>query len=174
MDIADILKNEQGKTFFCDIKATVKKPKSKLLTGDEWTQECVLSDLSGDIQAEILLCGLSLERGNKIRVISGQIQNGASGLKLFVIGYVPETTSEPEPYQPKEQQEVHYTPAEIEQNRKPDWDKIAKGKTRCNIICAMIANGQTNVHGDRYGKLELTDCTKQNIEHLIQYIFTGK
>ncbi|MFA5381940.1 MAG: hypothetical protein WC356_02155 [Candidatus Micrarchaeia archaeon] len=167
-DIAGLLENDTGKTFMCDVKATVKKPKSKLQTGGEWTQECVLSDLSGDIQAEVLLQGLSLERGNHIRIISGQIQNGASGVKLFVIGYVPETITEPEPYQPKEQ---HYSQEEIEQNGKPDWDKIAKGKTRCNIICAMIASGK---YDELVENIEIPDNFKPKINQLINYIFEGK
>jgi hypothetical protein len=157
MNIAELLKNEQGKTFTCDVEAIVKKPKSKLMNGDEWTQECVLSDLSGDISSEVLLCGNSLERGNKIRIISGQMQNGESGVKLFVIGYVPETATEPEPYQPKEQ---HYTPAEIEQNKTVDWQAISTGKVRHGVVCAYIQAG--------------IEPIKDNVIKWVNFIMSGK
>ena len=161
MDIAEILKNEQGRTFFCDVRAVVKKPKSKLKTGEEWTQECVLSDLSGDIQAEVLLAGTSLGRGEEIRIVSAQIQHGADCDKLFVIGYVQETATEPEPKQ-------HYSPAEIAENKGVDWDKIARGKTKCNLVCAAIAGNQIDLFCC-YDGLDLK--TRQCIEVLINYIF---
>jgi hypothetical protein len=174
MTIKDILLLKNGQRYsYLDLHVIVKKPKSKLETNGEWTQEVVLSDSTGEIQAEVLVQTYdgfvsSLGRGQKIEVSGAELQNGVDGLRLYVFNYFVQTAAEPEPYQPKEQ---HYTSAEIEQNKTVDWDKIAKGKTRCNIICAMISNGQIDV---RNGNSNLNNTAKNNIENFIEYIFTGK
>jgi hypothetical protein len=173
MTIKDVLLLESDKRWIrLNLHVIVKKPKSKLETNGEWTQEVVLSDSTGEIQAEVLVQTYdgfvsSLARGQKIEVSEAELQNSVDGLRLYVFNYFVQTATEPEPYQPKEQ---HYTPAEIEQNKTVDWDKIARGKTRCNLVCAMIAAGRTLRNGNDL----LSDEDKRGIEIFIEYIFTGK
>ena len=48
-----------------------------------------------------------------------------------------------------------------QQANKPDWDEIARGKVRCNLVCAGIQSGQLSVTCP-------TDCNSW-----LDYIFTG-
>ncbi len=48
-----------------------------------------------------------------------------------------------------------------QQPNQPDWDEIARGKVRCNLVCAGIQSGQLNVTCP-------TDCNAW-----LDYIFTG-
>lgn len=171
MDIAELLKNEQGKNFWCDVAVIVKKPKRP--NKETQTQDCVLSDDSGDVEATLDISSMSVvESKNLIRIIRAEVQHGANaaGTKLYVHAFIQEKATEPEPYAPP----VHYSPAEIEQNGKSDWDKIAKGKTRCNIVCAMITNGQIDVKNPAGIDADLGYDARKNIDKLVEYIFTGK
>jgi hypothetical protein len=46
----------------------------------------------------------------------------------------------------------------------PDWDEINRGKTRCQVICAII----------RAGKLDTWPSYKEDINNIVDFIFTGK
>lgn len=67
----------------------------------------------------------------------------------------------PPPQAPSPQQQQAFN-REIEQPDKPDWDEIAKGKVRCNLVCAAIQGGQMKCENP-------TDA-----EAYMDYIFTGK
>ena len=50
---------------------------------------------------------------------------------------------------------------QAQQPNKPNWDEIARGKVRCNLVCAGIQSGQLSVTCP-------TDCNAW-----MDYIFTG-
>ncbi len=167
MTISEIQKLDTGARVH-GLKVVIKKTKKRSQFGDEITQEFVLGDSTGEILAEILLaklvhrscvhrsCGVeTLIRNEPLTIIAGEIQQGAEGTRLYVSAYERYGQSEPD--------EPHYTSAEIEQNTKPDWNKIARGKTKCNIVCAMLSAG---LSADR-----ILDSHKSEIEKLINYIF---
>ena len=54
---------------------------------------------------------------------------------------------------------------------KPDWDKIAEGKTRCAVVCAMIQAGELKERKDILG---LSDNEKEHINSIVKFIFTGE
>jgi hypothetical protein len=150
------------------IIATVKKPKSPLRTGGEMTQECILSDGTGDIEAEVLINGLKLDRGNEITIVAAELQSGAGGKKLYVSEYEQKRISEPEPYQPKEQ---HYSPAEVEQNTGTNWDEIARRGIRKDLVCALISSRTLPA---REPGLQFIYDHWTDILALTEQIFTGK
>lgn len=154
--IAEIQKLETGAKV-SDLTVVIKKTKKRSQLGDETTQEFVLSDTTGEILAEILLAETdfgteTLIRNETLNIRKGEIQQSVEGTRLYVSIYERHVQSEPEP---------HYTSAEIEQYK--SVDKIARGKTKCLLVCAYISAG---ISADR-----ILDSYKKDIERLIGYIF---
>ena len=67
----------------------------------------------------------------------------------------------PPPQAPSPQQQQAFN-QQIEQPAQPDWDEIARGKVRCNLVCAAIDSGQL-------------DASNLNVvDSYMDYIFTGR
>lgn len=49
----------------------------------------------------------------------------------------------PKPEWAPEAVRQQYAPTTVVKEDKPDWDKIAEGKVRHGVICAMLENGRT-------------------------------
>ncbi len=64
----------------------------------------------------------------------------------------------PPPQAPSPQQQQAFN-REMEQSKQPDWDEIARGKVRCNLVCAAIQTGQ--------------EPNLDYLDSLMDYIFTG-
>ena len=47
----------------------------------------------------------------------------------------------PPPQAPSPQQQQAFN-REMEQPKQPDWDEIARGKVRCNLVCAVLQSGE--------------------------------
>ena len=157
--IGEIQKLETGARIK-NLTATVKRPKHKIrvVGGTEFTQEVVLSDMTGDIQAEVLLRTPNygyiheLGRAETIKVHEAEVQNGADGVKLFVRIYSQDTQPEPD--------EPHYTSSEIEGNTSPNWQAISTGKVRHGVVCAYIQAGK--------------EPDKEIVKKWTEFIMTGK
>lgn len=157
-----------------EVKTICSSKAHKRHTTDEGEiiQPVILTDNTGDIMAHIL-CPNNETIGRQWKLFfNGYARKTADGSDLDIISWSTETATEPEPYVAVPDQ--HYTPAEIEQNGKPDWDRIAKGKTRCNIVCAYIAAGVIGDEGLLGRGVEYNRKLKESIENLIEYIFNGK
>jgi hypothetical protein len=57
-------------------------------------------------------------------------------------------------------QQAHQAKAE------PDWDEIARGKVRCNLICALLQNSAVDAN--------MIEPTQKLAEQYMNYIFTGQ
>jgi hypothetical protein len=144
MNISHIQKLETGAKVH-NLEVVIKKTKKRSQLGDETTQEFVLADNTGEILAEILLVHRSygvetLIRNEPLTIIAGEIQQGADGTRLYVSEYERHTQSEPD--------EPHYTSAELEQDTRSDWDKTARGRTKCVVVCAAITSNQISLFDD--------------------------
>lgn len=63
---------------------------------------------------------------------------------------------------PQQQSPPPYNPPPQTAPSQPDWDEIARGKVRCNLVCAGIQSGQLEAKS-------LADC-----DTYMTYIFTGR
>ena len=78
-------------------------------------------------------------------------------------GYAPPPQAPPQQqnYIPPQQQVPPQQTFQQQIKQEPDWDEIARGKVRCNLVCAGIQSGQLSVTCP-------TDC-----DAWMDYIFTG-
>jgi hypothetical protein len=112
---------------------TIKTIKKKCQIDNNWLQQVVFTDKTGDILADIVLAKNeygwdNLSRNQLIRIITWSIQASETGKKLLVSEYELPTQTEPEDY--------------VYANKTPDWEKIAEGKVRHGVVCAYLQGGR--------------------------------
>lgn len=99
MKISDIQTFPVGYTFGGGFPLVVKTMKKKWQLEDKWIRQCVLTDGTGDILADVNLGKGHLGRGNIIKIIVAEIQATDTGKKMYVDQYdVPTQTEPDEPF----------------------------------------------------------------------------
>ncbi len=92
------------------------------------------------------------------------VKTKPNGQYLNISGYPekqaapPQQSYTPPPQAPSPQQQQAFN-REMEQPEQPDWDEIARGKVRCNLVCAVLQSGE--------------NPDIEYLDSLMDYIFTG-
>ena len=116
-----------------------------------WMQQALLTDETGDILADVKLKGnIPLQRTQQLHVTVAEIQQGETGVKLYVDQYEIPTLTEP-PFVPD------FTEA----------DKIVRSKIKCWLVAGMFQSGQYNMEGI------LVDIESPTFAQIIDSIIKG-
>lgn len=130
MKVSQIQAFPVGYKFGGGFPLTVKTLKKKWETPEGWVQQCVLTDDTGDILADVFLDKKSLFRSWTIDIIVAEIQATDTGTKMYVSQWsVPTMTADDLP---------------IMDFGVGDQTKTIRSKILCWLTAAKIQSGATN------------------------------
>ena len=171
MSITQILKhNEFGQENRTGgIQVVVKTARSTIKHDKKLLQQVVLSDLSGDIPADISLpSNTPLTKNQRINIVVSWLQPGEKGPKLYVDQWFPvrvdtegneiiingQQSFPAYGYDDKEEWEARRDAAKVEEER------VIRSKCRYGVVCAILQSGN--------------DYDKEYVNKTVDFIMTGE
>ena len=165
------------------IQVVVKTAKGTIKHGKKLLQQAVLSDLSGDVPADISLpSNAPLTRGQRINIIVCWLQPGENGPKMYVDQWFPTRTdvdgneiiidgqkSFPSyGYDDKEDWELRREAA------KKEDDRVIRSKCRYGVVCALLSSQPEEKPNQIHEPWRFNEQGKKFINEVVDFIMTGE
>lgn len=128
-----------------------------------WNNQTMTMEVTAKQNGQYTNYTASIETGTSAQHAGGGNPNHAAPIQQAMAASGAQYAN-PNPTPPPAQQS--YNPPVQAVKADPDWDEIARGKVRCNLICALLQNSAIDA--------SMAEQTQQLAEQHMNYIFTGQ